>query len=111
MRPLFSVVRQAVGQADSLPGQQAVRAELGEQGGVEDTVGGLSHQQAAPKQVEVIQRHEEAWRSEVDDVVIRDYVSGRYNLRVDLLPAGICTENFHFSSAIPESFHPCSNYL
>ena len=62
MCPLLSAVGQAVGQADPLPGQQAVRAELGEQGHVEDPDGGLSHQQAAPKQVEVVQRHEEAWR-------------------------------------------------
>ena len=62
MRPLRSAARQAVGQADSLPGQQAMRAEPREQRGVEDTVGCLSHQQAAPKQVEVIQRHQEAWR-------------------------------------------------
>ena len=62
MRPLLSAVRQAVGQADSLPGQQAVRADLGKQGDVEDADGGLSHQQAAPEEVEVIQRHQEAWR-------------------------------------------------
>lgn len=62
MCPLLSAVRQAVGQADSLPGQQAVRTQLGEQRDVEDTDGGLRHQQAAPEKVEVIQRHQEAWR-------------------------------------------------
>lgn len=55
-------MRQTVSQSDPLPGQQAVRAELREQRGIEDADGGLSHQQAAPKEVEVIQRHQEAWR-------------------------------------------------
>lgn len=62
LRPLLSCVCQTVSQADSLPSQQAVRVESREQRGVEDADRGLSHQQAAPKQVEVIQRHEETWR-------------------------------------------------
>lgn len=64
MRPLLSAEGQTVSQADPLPSQQAVRVEPREQRGVEDADGGLGHQQAAPKQVEVIQRHEETWRGE-----------------------------------------------
>lgn len=55
-------MRQTVSQSDPLPGQQAVRAELREQRRIEDADGGLSHQEAAPKEVKVIQRHQEAWR-------------------------------------------------
>lgn len=63
LRPLLSAAGQAVGQADPLPGQQAVWAEPREQRGVEDADGGLRHQQAAAQQVEIIQRHEEPCRS------------------------------------------------
>lgn len=59
MRPLLSAVGEAVGQAHSLPSQQAVRTQLGVQRGVEHANRGLSHQEAAPKQVEIIQRHQE----------------------------------------------------
>ena len=68
MCPLLSAARQAVGQTDPLPGQQAVRTELCEQGGVKDAVGGLSQQQTTPQQVEVIQRCQEAWETGSDSV-------------------------------------------
>lgn len=38
----------SVGHANSVPGQQAARSDLGEQRGVKDATGGLSHQQTTP---------------------------------------------------------------
>ncbi|KAF3853293.1 hypothetical protein F7725_013981 [Dissostichus mawsoni] len=46
-----------------MPGQQAVRTNQGEEGGVKEPDGGLGHQEATAQQVEIIQRHQEACRS------------------------------------------------
>ena len=64
--PLLPSACQGVCQPHPLPGQQAVGGDQGEQRGVEDTVGGLSHQQPTAQQVEIIQRCQEAWAERGD---------------------------------------------
>lgn len=49
-------------QPDPLPRQQAAGSDCVIEGGVEDIVGGLGHHQIAAQEVEVIQRHQKAWR-------------------------------------------------
>jgi len=60
--PLLSAGGHGIGQADPLPGQQAVGGEAGEERDVEDPVGGLSHQEAATQEVEVVQGGQEPCR-------------------------------------------------